>query len=357
MAKRFLFLAVGALALTACTSSDVTEDIASTRNAIRFENVVSKPTRGDVTEMDINSLTLFNVYGFYTMPTEPTHAHAVFKRVPVSKSTGSWSYASEYERFWVPGATYYFYAYSCNNSDVDENFGRFNVDMETGNKAASERTLEIKGYQCDTGHQHDLVFAKYSCEAGTTNGPVAFQFNHILSKVKARFTNSFSGEYDIVIKKVTIDDICNVGDYSFQTGWQDVDRKDGQKPFVYLLNAMGQNAPDASITIASKYKPNPSDDDNLYGDTFDAVVIPNDYTSLSAEKVYLNVTIDVMYGNDVIIPSKTLKATLNPKWEEGCSYIYNIDLSAAAIHMNKIEFDVEEIKGWGNYQTVPGSID
>lgn len=342
MAKRLLLIAAGAFALTACTSTDVIDDVASTRNVIQFETAVNKPTRAAV-DLDEGNLLQFHVFGFYTAPDEPTHAHAIFKHVPVNKSGGIWSYnTKEYgEPHWIPNATYYFYAYSCGSSVLQKEYGSLNVDME-----AAERTLEIQRYTSDSKHQHDLVFASFTdYKAGATNEAVPFEFKHILSKLKARFTNTFSGEHEVVIKSVTVDDICNIGDYDFQTGWQDVDRKKNEQPLVYLLNASGQDAPDTPITVVSKNNPN-GDKNKLVGESMAAFVIPNDYTSQSAEKVYLNVTIDVKLGSDILIQGKKLRATLNPKWEEGCYYIYNIELNADVLNMETIEFTVEKIEGW-----------
>lgn len=86
MAKRYLLIAASALALTACSSEEVIDDVAASRNQIRFENVVNKPSRA-VKDLDMNSLLQFNVFGFYTMPEDETHAHEVFNNVAVKKKT------------------------------------------------------------------------------------------------------------------------------------------------------------------------------------------------------------------------------------------------------------------------------
>ena len=351
MAKRLFLLAAGAIALTACTSQDVVEDTVSSRNAIQFESVVNKQTRA--TDLDKSNLLNFNVFGFYTMPDDPSRAHAVFNHVPVSKSGGIWSYNDEFKRYWIPDATYYFYAYSCGSSDLKEQFGTFNVKMEEGNMDATQRTLEIDNYICDYSHQHDLLFAsKTEYVAGATNEAVAFKFQHILTKLQARFTNTFSEEYDVVIKEVTVDDICNIGDYSFQTGWQDVNRQEGKQPFVYLLNASGDNTPDQTLNIISQNNKT-GDPEKMTGKSETAYVIPKDYTSESKEKVYLTITMDLMYGSNAVIKDKKLTAILNPNWQPGYSYIYNIELNASTINLNQIEFDVDEVGDWGNGGDIP----
>lgn len=374
MAKRFLILAVGALALTACTSEDVVDDVqTSSRNVITFENVVEKPSRA-AADLTTISLTQFNVFGFYTMQDEEKHAHKIFDNTPVRKQGGQWSYDGTV-RYWAPGNTYYFYAYSCGSASVEEGisnqYGHFNIDMESGEKLASERTLQIDDYICDASHQHDLLFAsKIGYTAVATNPAVAFSFKHILTKLQARFTNNFSGEYDVVIKEVTVDDICNKGDYNFvvsatteaaTSGWQDVTRTKNEstgqtdQPFVYLLN----DAEDTPVTVKSQNHPEASTTykDQLVGNTKYAYVIPKDYTSNSDEKVYLNLTVDLMLGNDYVIKDAQLRATINPHWQEGYSYVYNIELNPSAFDLKKIEFKVEEIKGWEPDTDVPTNID
>lgn len=346
MAKHLFLFAVGVFALTACTSESVIDDEVAARNLITFDNVVNKPSRAAV-DLDGNTFNQFNVFGFYTMPDKPLHAHEVFYNVPVTKSGSNWSYQPQYNRYWVPGALYYFYAYSCGSSALDTNtYGKFRVDMETGEKDASLRTLEIDEYICDYNHQHDLLFAsQIGYEA--TNGSVALQFKHILAKIQARFTNTFSSEYDVVIKKVTVEDICNQADYHFLTGWKEIKRKAGA-PIVYLLNPTGAGnvEADTPITVSNVKVGDGENAKQMTVDSKAAYVIPCDYTLLDDEKVYLNILIDVKYKDDVVIKDKALTATLNPNWKEGYSYIYNVELNAININLDQITFTTDEIIGW-----------
>lgn len=362
MNKHLFFLAAGALALTACTSEDVVDDVAtSSRNAIQFENVVSKLTRADVEDLNTGTLGQFNVFGFYTMPGQPLHAHEIFNHIPVTKSGGSWSYKGDI-KYWIPGATYYFYAYSCGSSDLKEGKGSFTIDMETGEKQAKDRQLEITGYICDYTHQHDLLFASETgYEAQTTNGAVAFDFQHILTKIYARFTNTFSPEYEVVIKKVTVDNICNQGDYSFTTGWKNVGRRSGQ-PLVYLVNPTGDGGVTADAALRLRNEKVVDNDNNEKQKTVDsmaAYVLPYKYAGSDDEWAYINITIDVVYKDknkpandpgDIVIPDKRLSARLNPIWEKGHTYVYNIELNANTINLGHIEFDVHDIAEWKNLE-------
>lgn len=361
MAKRFLFLAVGALALTACTSTDVPDDAASSRNVIRFENVVKKPTRGAV-DLTTSSLTSFNVFGFYTMPDNNEHAHEVFNNVLVTQSGDTWVNSGAM-RFWIPGVEYHFYAYSCDNKGLSEDFGKFFVDMEASDKPADKRTLEIENYVCDKTHQHDLIFASYTNYTAIEgdNDAVSFEFNHILTKLKAKFVNTFSGEYNVVIKDVTIDNICNSANYSFHEGWYDAERTK-ENAQVYLLHVTkATDDPegiilDAPLTVVSKNKKFSADDKEedvaaakakMTGITQAAFVIPNDYTE-DTENVTLHITIDLEYDGYAVLKDKVLTATLTPVWESGCYYIYSFDLNPKSIHLNQISFSVEKINDFAS---------
>lgn len=180
MRKHLLFLAAGALALTACTSEEILDETTSSRNVIKFENAVNKHTRADLTSSTLNH---FNVFGFYTKAAtggEGEVTDLVFYNTPVKfvDSTTGWVYYDKntdqtFQRHWTDGAKYYFYAYSCGNQDISEetSYGiGYNMDM-------ANRKFEILNYQCDDNHQHDLVFAyKNGIDPLTNNASVSLQF-------------------------------------------------------------------------------------------------------------------------------------------------------------------------------------
>lgn len=354
MAKRLLFFAVGALALTACTSTDVPDDNASTRKVIRFENVVKKPTRG-AEELTAISLNSFNVFGFYTMPDDASVAHAIFDDETATKVGDVWT-TPGVDRFWLPGVEYHFYAYSCNNSNLNENFGTFDVDMEKTNMAAENRTLTIKDYKCDKDHQHDLLFAYSKCKYPdeVTNDAVALEFKHILTKLSAQFTNTFSGEYEVVVKDVKVENICNTGNYNSATGWVSATHPATNDAYVNLLDA------GKTLTVESKKKTFPDktaeqvkEATELMSDI--AFVIPHEYKASDTQDVKITFTIDVVYKDTkdqenvidhVILENKDLTATITPNWKEGYYYIYTFDLNPKTIHMNQISFTVTEISGF-----------
>lgn len=381
MKKHLFLLAAGALALTACTSEDVIDDVASTRNAIQFENVVNKMTRAK--DLD-NNFGMFHVFGFYTTPKNDKHANKVFDDVKVEYKDGEWKYAADAVRYWIPDAKYYFYAYSCGSvSKLNSNYGTFSLNTDNydadGNELdlyAKDRVLDIDKYLCDYTHQHDLIVASNTGgdnfegilgkESG--NSTVALQFKHILSKLRAKFTSSMSPEYTLVIKNVRVTDIYKYGDYSFTQHWSKAFENGDEnleKSRAYLLNTDGVGpegmtpAQKAEITDAPLSVKNRTDKDADGIDvqeevlTNTAYVIPLNYNG--EENVYLNIDVELWYGKDLLI-SKTLKATLVPTWQEGYSYVYNIDIKPEDLELGKIEFTTS-ISPWINENPITEEID
>ena len=336
MKKHLFFLAAGALAITACTSENVVDDVVSSRNEIKFTNVVNKHTRA-VEDLTSGTLRKFNVFGFYTKDTDPNTAHEVFTELLVYDNEGNrqWEYDGP-KQYWIPGATYYFYAYSCGSRVHHGEYGMFNLNMSNENLGmpADERLFKIDDFLCDNIHQHDLLYAvsdPITASEGT-NSDVSFQFRHILSKIKAKFTHNLSSEYTVVIKDVAVTNICNEASFDSQSGWKDAVRKNGS-PFVSLL--------DTDDTI------NPSDPISIkFGEsaqTEEAYVIPCKYDD---RDVYITFTVEVYYDTDLVV-SKGLSAAFQPQWEEGHAYLYNISIDPSDLQLSEIKFTVStSISAW-----------
>lgn len=345
MKKYLFFLAAGALAMTACTSEDVVDDVVTGRNTIKFQPVVNKPTKAS--DLTMGNLSQFKVYGFYTMPENPNKAHSVFDNVTVSNAgTGIWKYDDAFTSTWVKGATYYFYAYSCGSAnELSQAFGEFKLDIDDAasgsGMAIGDRTLEIDNYICDNTHQHDLIFASNTGYVGkdASNDAVSLNFKHVLSKLQANFVSKFKPEYEVIIKNVSIRNIRNEGDYKFNSGWANVTRTEGS-PLVYLLEPKMEN--DVNINTISVFNKMVGDN-QMVAYTNTAYAIPFDY---SAANVNMFFEVDVKYGNDYVIRNVPLTATFAPKWQDGYSYMYNIVVSPESLKMQKIEFTVQSILDW-----------
>ncbi|MDE7136413.1 MAG: fimbrillin family protein, partial [Muribaculaceae bacterium] len=349
MKRKFFYFAVCALALSACTSEDVVEDVAKSRNAIGFVNVVNKPTRAeDITGDNLNQ---FNVFGFYVNPTDPFSAYEIFDDVLVKRNGVNWSYEESLGelRYWLNGNKYYFYAYNCGNAEkLSTEYGTFSLDMDNKKQlSAKERVLIINNYRCDYMHQHDLIYASnvggndYECleSLETGNAEVALQFKHILSKVNARFTSKFPSEYTVYIKNVAIQNIRNFGNYHPVTQWQGVVRV-GEMPYINLSTATTDeegNSTNISVVNGLDEKGR-----QLKADTGTGFVIPWGYQGDNPDadgdnKVYLTFNIEVRNQGKVVL-TKSLRAILNPTWEPGYFYTYNVELSGSSTNMDAIIF-------------------
>lgn len=308
MVKRLFYLAAGALALTACTSEDVVNDVAFSRNQIKFENVVSKHSRADIG----SDMSKFYVFGYYTLGTA---SNPVFDGVLVKKDGSDWKVDSDNERYWVPGGEYYFYAYS---------YGDGKTELSAALDANHD--LVISDFVCDNAT--DLVFA-----ANTTgiegqdkdNAPVALQFKHILSKIQTKFTSTFPSVYKVVISNVEVSDVDNKGNFnSSKTDyWQNVAAADNTS-FALLSgeNTLTvQNAEGADKSAATDY----------------AYVLPNKYAE--GDVIYVQFTIDLYDGDaEEKVMTRTLKGKFTPDWKQGYTYIYNIELNGTTTNMEVISF-------------------
>ncbi len=358
MKGKYFYFAVGALALSACTSEDVVEDVAMARNAIAFENVVNKNSRAE--DITGDNLGQFNVFGFYVNPTDEFSAFEIFDDVLVLKDGINWDYETQLGelRYWLQGNKYYFYAYNCGNAEkLSSEFGTFNLDMDNTKKlTASERVLIINNYRCDYAHQHDLIYASnvggadyagiVAQESGL-NEEVALQFHHILSKVNARFTSKFPSEYKVYIKNVALQNIRNFANYHPVSGWQDATRQ-GETPYINLGTAIVDD--EGKSTFISVVNGVDEKGRQLKAETETGFVIPwgylGDTTAAEGEdnQVYLTFNIEVCNQGKTVL-TKKLTAILKPTWEAGYFYTYNVELSGSSTNMDAIVFVTKTDEG------------
>lgn len=379
MKKSIFFLAAGAMALSACTSEEVIEDVVRQQNAIGFETVANKMSRlDDVTDLIGDNLEHFSVFGYYTTPdvensdgttTTSMTAIPVFNDVLVYRTNNgtSWKYDGD-ARYWVPGGHYYFYAYNCGNTDhLDTTkYGKFIFDLE-GEKSNTERVLKIEDYICNENHQHDLIYAYNVGQDNTgqtapsintfpgivarekgNNGPVKFQFNHILTKVKAQFASRFPEDYIVNVSNVIIQGIYDKGTYNPCVGWTDKGYgKTVNYPKVYLLKTYDQDTDELEI----KYT-HDKDGNLVFTPSHSAFVLPKTYNQ---EDVTIKFDIEVVNKNKTVL-TKTMVASFKPSWTQGCSYTYNITLDGSAANLDQISFDLDEtvsLFGWDKKDSEP----
>ncbi len=332
MKKSMFLLAVGAMALTACTQSDVVEEGIQS-NAIGFQSMVSKESRA----LDLTSLKFFSVYGYYTQPGHEANAVIVFNGEDVNLSDGAWNYANT--RYWVPDATYYFYAYSCENSEVTGNNGGAAMNFD-GTDVAS-RALRLNSYVCNDSHNHDLIFA--TNDAGIkgkteNNAKVAFTFKHILSRVNIEFTSGFPVGYKVEVSDVQIQDFLDKGNYNPKTNvWSSLAQTQSgdNVPFTTFAvptdantaAAAAQEADVKKVTTDIKY------------------VIPHAYVKEgenAEDPVGLSFKVKVYSENNEVILERVLTGTWSPNWQIGYSYTYHVTITGSTTALDPIVFETAE---------------
>lgn len=292
--------------LTGCTSSDVIDDVThSPANRIGFNTTVSVGSRA-VTNDSFNK---FFVFATYTVPTS-TGPVNVFYNEPVSKDTdGAWTYDGD--QYWVPEGSYDFYAYSCENQELDANI-----------PGLDGRVLNLYSVHSDADNQHDLLFAKVTGQTrtqvdGQTPAPVAFRFAHILTRVRFSFRSEFPEGYTVSVSNVRLDNFRDVGTFKGETGtWEDVDRSTTGPQMALSL-------PSASTDITS-----------APGQTGPCYVIPFSYTQANVRLIFdVNVT-----KNGEAVLGRTITASWKPLWKAGHSINNEITINGGRIELDKISF-------------------
>lgn len=322
MKKLFFFTLAGVAAiLSSCTKTETVE-IPDSR-AINFSGAYignAVETKQDNPENITDaSITEFIVYGGYngTM-TDVFNAELV-----TGTSGGAWTYTNT--QYWVENETYDFAAYA---PAAVSFFAAVAADAE--NKA-----LSFTDFTSDASNQNDLLYAHVNVPTvnPSTQGPVPFNFEHALSKVRFTFTNSIDGS--LLIEDFKFYGMNSQGDYTYQTGsrrmgWDNVDTQVGSTaPFTSTVQEI------AAVGGTAK--------------TGDFLVIPQGITA-SAMKVEFTATFTNNNG-DILIQDEPVTATLPAgTWGPSQCYNYNLNITMDVIDpgntMKPIVFSDPEVTAW-----------
>ena len=179
--KKLLVITLAAISMAACMNEETT--MLPQGDAISFDSAfIDNATRAAV-DPSIKTATLdgFNVWGFVK-----AYDGTIFNGTEVKKADGVWSYQGT--QYWVPNQPFYFAALAPMNSS------NWTVNLATDE--AAKLGLGTVSFTNVNGTE-DLLYAKemmVSKGLNEDNGPVKFQFQHLLSKVKFTFTNGFPTE-------------------------------------------------------------------------------------------------------------------------------------------------------------------
>ena len=330
MKRIYLFAAVTAIALTACTKTETTN--VSGGNLIRFDNAfVGNPTKaGDLTKANFNK---FWVYG--SAEGTGDWSEKKFTNAPVNKgeagigNNSQWT--SEEKAYWTQNSKHFFAAYSNGGSIIDDANLNFNP---------SESKLTFSNY---TAGENDLVAAVATKDAatvgdGTNAGNVALSFKHMLSKVKFTFKTEAAHEQVMTVTNLKFNAVkTTTGDITGPTtptiSWTMPGTSDN---YEYDVTALADFAAEEG-TFSSEMYAIPQSNESL---SVSFTVTWKESESATDEGVKTaNFTGSLSYQTES-----------ENKWKEGYSYNYiatinpkNVDPSLEA---REIKFQVDAVEGW-----------
>ena len=332
--KKLFVCALAASMFTACSQDEtisqqspmqISFDGAFVENATR---AVANPA------ITTDNIQNFDVWAFMDNATG-----VVFNDEDVTKVEGSWKTTTV--QYWAPNHTYYFGALSPMNSVNVEH-----QNFVTGNQTdGQDWTIGLIDYTNVDGTE-DLLYATKTVTTGSqisedNPGKVEMVFNHLLSKVKFSFTNSFSNP-NAYIK------ITNI------------------KMSVPTKAKINLNQPFENLQTTNHWAIQGEDKISLaFGDMQIEKMASNassesayERLTIPTENVDYLVTFDVeLYYGEVKAYANTLKTTIaDVALEMGKAYNFHAEINAENIvpgddKLYPIEFNASVIE-WDEYETV-----
>ena len=324
--KKFL-IALVAVAAVAC-SNDQMVDMPKGA-AIEFDKAFVENSTRAAQDITKDNIADFGVFGWVEAGEEQGQ---IFNNTRVYKQDGRFIYDNA--QFWIGGAQYYFAAMApkpVQNEAVawsytsqDATNGQISFDNEA---AAAQQDLLF-----------DFVTPAVTPESITTTpAPVAFNFNHILSRVKFSFKNGFAPTsnislevQDVHITNAYADGTINVAngvlaaDWAVENEWN-----------IAFGNTAIENRADAVMLPTDVAK------------TAHLYLIPTDATYNVTFKV-------VLYQAGVRLREYNRSASVTVDMERGKSYELKatLDQNNTADHgaLSPIEFTVGNINDWSEYE-------
>ncbi len=309
--KKSLYLgALALLTLASCASEETVE--APKGNAIDFGKAfINNSTRGGEV-LDMTTLKSFNVYGYMG-----DMSGVIFNSELVKLAEGKWTYDAL--QYWTPGQKYAFAAIAPMDGVTFTAPATFPTSGEFGTIAYN------------TDGTNDLIYAaQYATGKKSGNTPVAFTFNHLLSRVKLTFNNTMTNpKGSMTISNVKISGVYNDGTIALPaTSWTvgEADTATGERAYTM-----------ANAGVAAKGASTGSD---VY------FFIPT-----TGHKYTITFTVEQKIGN-VVVSTSTKTAEITLDMQRGCSYNLTANLNELNMPQNTpepIEFTVTAVEDWENW--------
>ena len=322
-------LAVLALAsVVACNKSEVLE--VAPQKAISFENpFINNSTKSEDPSWSAdNMFTSFKVYGTLTNTatvTDATQATStnIFAGIPVTENEGVWSYDEQYNQYWISGNTYNFAAVVANDANATT------VSNVAGKTIGMPVSLS---YNAKT--QDDVLYAK--SEEIVSDGDdshVNFTFNHLLSKVKFNFTNTYTIDgYTVKVSNIQILNPYKTATVTFPNTWSAQAIADDFALNFGNADVKADGASDTNALIPNN--------NSTYSSTYERLLIPGTQE--------LNIAFDVEVYQGSFLTDKYSYTSTNPvevdvTLQPGYCYNFNAEIGK---ELKLITFDVKGINAW-----------
>ncbi len=314
--KKVIFALAAVVALAACSKEETV--VADRGDAIGFDSFIENATR--VTGSEFTTVYSFQVWGTVkgNAMTSPMSLYngALVERNDVED--GEAFTCSSQTEYWIPSATYNFVALAGHNGVTLANDMPATISYTADGK--TDLIYTKKGETVTTNPQSvpDNV---------NTNGCVAFNFNHLLSKVHFKFTNaSKSANYKFIIKDIKVS-----GQYTSGT---------------YTIGAEAPWAATGAVAVADAWS---------FGTTGTTAIAQNkeatsDYARLfipGKQKLTISFTRELWVAEETearSIDTITSEEPLEVDFAENGAYTISVKLDAGTA----ISFTLDALGGWDN---------
>lgn len=311
MKKNLFLLAAAVIVMAGCSKTETVEMPDSA--VIGFGSAyVGNPTQTKA----VSTLTTANIDAFYVYGGHDNSLTNTFDGTKVTKSGSTWSYSPV--RYWDAGKSYNFAAYA---PEIPAGKGTVSADEINGR-------LTFTDYVSGPDNQLDLIYADgVSVTAQQeNNGPVSFNFRHLLSMIKFTFKSGFPVDVPVTVSGLKVYGMAAQGTYD--NGWT----PDGTQavaegtPFNEMATTTAENKADASQATQAA--------------SANFVVIPQSGGTVT---VSFTAAVSLEAGN---VKTKEFTTTLVPAWDAGNCYNYVATISEQNMEVQSITYGDPNVTEW-----------
>ena len=264
----------------------------------------------------VSTLTTANIDAFYVYGGHDNSLTNTFDGTKVTKSGSTWSYSPV--RYWDAGKSCNFAAYA---PEIPAGKGTVSTDEINGR-------LTFTDYVSGPDNQLDLIYADgVSITAQQeNNGPVSFNFQHLLSMIKFTFKSGFPVDVPVTVSDLKVYGMAAQGTYD--NGWT----PDGTQavaedtPFNEMATTTAENKADASQATQAA--------------SANFVVIPQSGGTVT---VSFTAAVSLEAGN---VKTKEFTTTLVPAWDAGNCYNYVATISEQNMEVQSITYGDPNVTEW-----------